>query len=129
MSGRGNVRDLDYVESIVRRHPGLPGALIAYMVFGGDVGPDGPADIQHYKRFLKGVSAQKRLHDLEKRGKIKRGRPRVLLDTADTGFYPLGWHSEERGQDRVGGSKQCDDERDSAESKRRGIALLKQSLT
>ncbi len=90
MSGRGNGGDLDRVEDLVRKNPGLPGILLAWAAMGGVVGPGGPADAEAFERFVKAVSIQKRLAELVKRGRIRKATARVGTQSTDQGYYPLG---------------------------------------
>lgn len=101
MSGRGNAGDLDRAEALVRKHPGLPGILLAWAAMGGEIGPAGPTDLEAFERFVKALSIQKRLADLVKRGRIKKGVAKVGTRFTDQGYYPMGMRAVQR-QDTAG---------------------------
>jgi len=93
VSGRGNAGDLDHVEALVTANPGLPGVLLVWVYLGGKVGSAGASDsviTVSFKQLVKAMGIPKRLADLVKRGRIKKGLAKIRTRSTDQGYYPMG---------------------------------------
>ena len=101
MSGR-KMGDQERVLALVQANPGLPQVLIAWLMAGGEIGPEGARGTVEltFPRFVKVNGVSKRVTDLAKRGRIHSGDAKIKTKTSTTGYYPAGWIASrsQRGQ-------------------------------
>ena len=91
MSTAARKTDLDRVLELVERNPGLPAVLLAWVAAGGEVSGEGPGGevVVPFGRLVKVLSLEKRLVELVKRGRVRRGAARIASRTSDTGYWPV----------------------------------------
>ncbi|MCP4304677.1 MAG: hypothetical protein GY788_07340 [bacterium] len=86
------ITDADVVLRLVKKSPGLPGSWYAWVRGGGQIRdgqPEGMIEVD-FRVMQKMLKVQQRLHELERRERVRRSGPVVRAKTGGLGYYVVG---------------------------------------